>query len=131
DARKAPMSDEFDLSKSLESARSETESAAKAYIAAQEAMIVADDELKAARQRLERLEKALAILNGTEEPATAPAAAHANVAREPAAAPPAPKPKPKPAGPYANVQCGGCQDVGTMYETMQPTKNGTFARLLV
>jgi hypothetical protein len=119
---------ELDLSSSLEAARKETEAAAKRYIAAQEGMVSAENELREARNKSQRLERAMRIINGEEEPAAAVATATATTA--PPVAPP-PPPKPAPSGPFANLACSACTSVGKMEEVWKPTKNGSMAHLLV
>ncbi len=122
------MSD-FDLSASLAAARKAAETAARSYVDAQAVLADAADELTRAKAQLDRIERALAILNGEEPVSAAKASAQSMAVAEPA---PSPKPrKSEPVGPYATMKCGGCQETGTMYETLRPTKNNTMVRLLV
>lgn len=117
-----------DLGSQLASARAAAEAAALRYTELSDQLAQAEVELKAARDRVARIEKALAILNGEDEPAPAKKADPAP--EQPAPSPP-PRRKPEPVGPYAHVTCSGCGTKGQLYETMRSTKNGTVVRLLV
>lgn len=123
------MSGKIDLSASVEAAKAAVDGESRRYMRAQEELESASAALTAAQQKLRRLEKALAILNGEEEPAPTPAPAVVDRAAVPA--PPPPPRKAQPEGPYARVRCGGCQSYGSMAETLKPTKSGTTVRLLV
>jgi len=120
---------DFGLEQQIVAAREAAEKAAQNYITVQEALEQAHSELAAAKAKLTRLERALAILNGEEEPASR---AEVAVPQETAVPAPPPPPRPsRPAGPYDHVTCGGCLAKGTMSEVLRPTKNNTMVRLLV
>lgn len=121
---------DVDLSAQLAAARKSAEEAAERYIEASDALEQAQRELNVAQQRVKRIEKALAILNGEEEPVQENRPER-RVPAEPEPAPPPPPRTAKPVGPYAHVKCSGCMEVGTLSEVMRPTKNNTMVRLLV
>jgi hypothetical protein len=75
---------EFDLSASIEAARKDCEIAAKAYVEAQEVLVDAEQKLRDAKNKATRLERALRILNGEEEPAGPAPASAATVRQRPA-----------------------------------------------
>lgn len=115
----------IDLSTELEAAKSaQAESAAKLEALDKEREVLAATNLESL-QRLQRIEKALAVLNG-EDSVPEPAPQSAEKAPAP---PPAPK-KPPPSGPYASFKCSACQEVGKMREMMRQTAKGGVARYL-
>lgn len=121
---------EIDLTSSISAARDDVAKKAARYVTAQDELADASTELQAAQQKAKRLERALAILNGEEEPAPTSAATPPVVPSTTVPTPPPPL-KPVPQGPYASVKCSACGEIGSMGEIYRPTKAGTMAHLLV
>lgn len=125
---------ELDLTTSIEQARKEAEAAALDAVDARLAAANAEAAVNEKRSKLLRLERAMQILNG-EEPSTAAPTAQASqpaASEVPAAPPPTPPPRRRqPEGPYAGLRCGGCQEVGTMNESIRTLQNGSVYRALV